>query len=181
MVCIESTVNRRIASSGMWRLVDLLWTDVSEERIASIFRGKNPRARNQREQVAATCKICHCVNKFLNRIYVTNFSRHWPILEKPQSYASKEKFSFQFLTAPTWRPFVRRAKKCKVVPVLNWALRHEDVRENGGIAPPFLTSTLEGDERSASRPGRFTPGEKVCNTHSIGGWVGSRADLDAVD
>jgi hypothetical protein len=23
---------------GMWRRVDLLWTDVSEERIASIFR-----------------------------------------------------------------------------------------------------------------------------------------------
>jgi hypothetical protein len=25
-------------SSGMWRRVDLVWTDVSEERIASIFR-----------------------------------------------------------------------------------------------------------------------------------------------
>jgi hypothetical protein len=29
---------RRIPSSGMWRRVDLVWTDVSEERIASIFR-----------------------------------------------------------------------------------------------------------------------------------------------
>jgi hypothetical protein len=28
----------RMLSSGMWRRVDLVWTDVSEERIASIFR-----------------------------------------------------------------------------------------------------------------------------------------------
>jgi hypothetical protein len=40
-------------SSGMWRRVYLVWTDVSEERITSIFRVVNPRARNQREQVAA--------------------------------------------------------------------------------------------------------------------------------
>jgi hypothetical protein len=36
----------------MWRYVDLVWTDVSEERIASI-RVENKQARNQREQVAA--------------------------------------------------------------------------------------------------------------------------------
>jgi hypothetical protein len=29
---------RRMPSSGMWRRVDLVWIDVSEERIASIFR-----------------------------------------------------------------------------------------------------------------------------------------------
>jgi hypothetical protein len=29
---------------------------------------------------------------------------------------------------------------------------------NGDIAPPFLTSELNEDERPASRPGRFTPG-----------------------
>jgi hypothetical protein len=37
----------------MLRRVDLVWTDVSEECIASIFRVENPWARNQREQVAA--------------------------------------------------------------------------------------------------------------------------------
>jgi hypothetical protein len=37
----------------MWRRVDFVWTDVSEERIASIFRVENLRARNQRVQVAA--------------------------------------------------------------------------------------------------------------------------------
>jgi hypothetical protein len=35
----------------MRRRVDLMWTDVSEELIAYIFRIENPRARNQREQV----------------------------------------------------------------------------------------------------------------------------------
>jgi hypothetical protein len=37
----------------MWRCVDLALTDVSEERIPSIFRVENPRVGNQREQVAA--------------------------------------------------------------------------------------------------------------------------------
>jgi hypothetical protein len=45
----------------MWRCVDVALTDVSEERIASNFRvKKNPRARNQREKVAAS-PIIACV------------------------------------------------------------------------------------------------------------------------
>jgi hypothetical protein len=40
---------------------------------------------------------------------------------------------------------------------------------SGGIAPPFLTSALDGGEWSASRPGRFTSGEIAADTH----WVGS--------
>jgi hypothetical protein len=36
----------------MWRRVDIVLTDVSEERIASIFRTEeNPQAKNQRKQV----------------------------------------------------------------------------------------------------------------------------------
>jgi hypothetical protein len=31
----------------MLRRVDLVWTDISEERIASLLRVENPRARNQ--------------------------------------------------------------------------------------------------------------------------------------
>jgi hypothetical protein len=42
----------RIPSSGMWRRVDLVSTDVSEERIASILRVNKFRARNQCDQVA---------------------------------------------------------------------------------------------------------------------------------
>jgi hypothetical protein len=44
----------------------------------------------------------------------------------------------------------------------------------------FLTSALAGGEWSASRPGRFTPGETAPGTHWIGGWVGPRTSLDDV-
>jgi hypothetical protein len=43
-----------------------------------------------------------------------------------------------------------------------------------------LTSALDGCEWSASRHGRFTPRERAPGSHWIGGWVGSRAVLDAV-
>jgi hypothetical protein len=34
---------------------------------------------------------------------------------------------------------------------------------------------------SASRPGRFTSGERAPGTHCIGDWVGPRAGLDTVE
>jgi hypothetical protein len=43
-----------------------------------------------------------------------------------------------------------------------------------------LTSALDGGELSASRHGSFTPRKRAPGTHWIGGWVGSRAFLDAV-
>jgi hypothetical protein len=49
---------------------------------------------------------------------------------------------------------------------------------SGCIGPHFLTSALAGGECSASRPCRFTPGERASVTHWIGGWVGPRASLD---
>jgi hypothetical protein len=45
----------------------------------------------------------------------------------------------------------------------------------------FLTSALAGGERSASRPNRFTPGERTPSTHWIVGWVDARAGLDHVE
>jgi hypothetical protein len=44
----------------------------------------------------------------------------------------------------------------------------------------FLTAAIDVDKWSASRPGRFTPGERGPYTHWIGGWVGARAGLDVV-
>jgi hypothetical protein len=44
----------------------------------------------------------------------------------------------------------------------------------------FLTSKLDEDEWSASRTGRFTPRERVPDTHWIGDWMGPRAVLYAV-
>jgi hypothetical protein len=43
-----------------------------------------------------------------------------------------------------------------------------------------LTSALDGGERSASRPGRFTPSERAPGTPWIEGWVGPRAVVDTV-
>jgi hypothetical protein len=45
----------------------------------------------------------------------------------------------------------------------------------------FLTSALVGGEWSASRPGRFIPGERAPGTHWIGGWVDLRIGLDDVE
>jgi hypothetical protein len=60
-------------------------------------------------------------------------------------------------------------------------LCHEDIWESGGIAPPFLTSVLDGGEWSASLSCRFIRGERAPGTYWIGGWVGSRAGLDSVE
>jgi hypothetical protein len=51
----------------------------------------------------------------------------------------------------------------------------------GGVAPPFLTSALDGGEWSASRPSRFTSGERALGTRWLGGWVGPRAGLVSVE
>jgi hypothetical protein len=74
------------------------------------------------------------------------------------------------------------AVKGKVVCAFyfNWA-RHEDVLGNMRYSSThFLTSALDGGEWSASRTGRLTPRERAPGTHSIGGWVGPRAVLNAV-
>jgi hypothetical protein len=45
----------------------------------------------------------------------------------------------------------------------------------------FLTSVLVGGEWSASRPDRFTPGERSPGTHWIGVWVDHSASLDDME
>jgi hypothetical protein len=68
--------------------------------------------------------------------------------------------------------------KGKVIPVLNWAPRHEGVLGKWRYSSTHsLTSALDGGEWSASRPGRFTPRERAPGTDWIGGWVGPRAVL----
>jgi hypothetical protein len=44
----------------------------------------------------------------------------------------------------------------------------------------FLISGLDGGEWSVSLPGRLTPKFRTPGTHWTGGWVGPRADLDAM-
>jgi hypothetical protein len=45
----------------------------------------------------------------------------------------------------------------------------------------FLTFTLDGGKWSPSRVDRFTPAERASGTRWIGGWVGPRIGLDAVE
>jgi hypothetical protein len=51
---------------------------------------------------------------------------------------------------------------------------------SGGIAPPFLTSSLYGSELSSSCSVHFAPVERTPGTDLVGGWVGPRSGLDPV-
>jgi hypothetical protein len=62
----------------------------------------------------------------------------------------------------------------KLIPVLN------AMKTYGGKTNVFFTSTLVG-EWSASRSGRFTPGERATATHWLLGWVDPKAGLDDVE
>jgi hypothetical protein len=71
--------------------------------------------------------------------------------------------------------------KVKLSLCFNWAPLHEGVLGEWRYSSThYLTSALDGGERSASRPGRFTPRERAPGTHWIGGCVGPRAVLDVV-
>jgi hypothetical protein len=45
----------------------------------------------------------------------------------------------------------------------------------------FLDLVLAGGECSASRPGRFTPGERASDTHWIGGWENPRGGANDIE
>jgi hypothetical protein len=49
------------------------------------------------------------------------------------------------------------------------------------MAPPFLTSALDGGEGSVLCPCRFIPGERAPGIHWIGGWVGPRNGLKTIN
>jgi len=86
------------------------------------------------------------------------------------SFASGEK------TCPAISQLIK--VKIQFFLCFNWAPRHEHVL--GERSYSSSSSALDGGEWSASRPGRFTPRERAPCTNWIGGWVGSRASLDAV-
>jgi hypothetical protein len=71
-----------------------------------------------------------------------------------------------------------RIKKVKLSLSL---IKHYAMKAYGGVdvyIHIFLTSALAGGEWSASRPCRFTLGERAPGTHWIGGWVDPRAGQD---
>jgi hypothetical protein len=61
--------------------------------------------------------------------------------------------------------YLYKFQTCISLYLINYVLHRQDVCWSGGIFPPFLTSTLDGGERSAQRSGRFTPGERASPTH----------------
>jgi hypothetical protein len=70
--------------------------------------------------------------------------------------------------------------KSKVVPVFN---EYHTMKTNGLVKVwlhVFLSWTLDGEELSALRHGRFAPGERASGSHLIEGRMVSRAGLDAV-
>ena len=69
---------------------------------------------------------------------------------------------------------IRGSDKMRVVRI---NLLQYTCRGSGDKFHSFLISVLDGGEGSASRPGRFTPGERTFGTHCIVGWVGPRPGL----
>jgi hypothetical protein len=65
--------------------------------------------------------------------------------------------------------------------LIYWVLCHEDIWGSGGIAPPFLTSALDGGDWWASRSCRLVPGEIALGTRWIEGGVGYRFGLGTVE
>jgi hypothetical protein len=74
----------------------------------------------------------------------------------------------------------KNGKVTSVLLFFNWTPCHGVLWEWRYSSTHSLTSALDGGERSASRPGCFTPWERAPDTHWIGGWVGPRAVLDMV-
>jgi hypothetical protein len=63
-------------------------------------------------------------------------------------------------------------------------IKHYEMKAYGGVDVQIhvvLTSALVGGQWSASRPYRFTPGERAPGIHWIRGLVGPRAGLDDVE
>jgi hypothetical protein len=65
-------------------------------------------------------------------------------------------------------------------------IKHYAMKTYGGVDVHvqiyiLLTSALVGGEWLASRPGRFTPGERAPGIHCIGDWAGPRVGLDNVE
>jgi hypothetical protein len=125
------------------------------------------------------------------------FLTHFYSIKQQYGGYMKSVLSFGFYGEKCWTSEIRRTqtvhnntykfcmkrKKGKFVPLLivTWAPRHEGVlgEWRHSFTHPF-TSTLDGGEWSASRPGHFTDRERAPGTPWVGCWVGPRTVLDAV-
>jgi hypothetical protein len=75
-------------------------------------------------------------------------------------------------------------KSLKKVKLSLCYIKHYAVKTyggSGGISQPLLTSAVHVGEWLASRCECFAPEQIVTGTHWIGGWVGHRSGLDAME
>jgi hypothetical protein len=85
----------------MWRRVDLVWTDVSEERIASIFRVEKIRERGTSLQTPNTSQYFWCVQT--SAYEITVWSKQWRPCRGIPSYTGEEVFASQLPGQLYWR------------------------------------------------------------------------------
>jgi hypothetical protein len=64
---------------------------------------------------------------------------------------------------------------------INYASHHEDVWGSEGISVLFLISVLHGGELSALRSGHIISAERAPGSRRIGGRMGTRTGLDAME
>jgi hypothetical protein len=95
--------------------------------------------------------------------------------------SSRTLAEYKFRALPLDQPVRFTTKVHLSLCLIDQAVCHEDIWGSGGIVPPVLTKALDGGQWSASRPDSFSPEEAVAGTQLTADWVGSRADLDAVE
>jgi hypothetical protein len=92
--------------------------------------------------------------------------------------ADKGDFPFATMFSRLCGPpgFLLNGKKAKFLCLI----KHYNMQKNGGTAPSILTSALNGLVSFTPWP-IYPTGERASCTHCIGGWVGPRVSLDAVE
>jgi len=116
---------------------------------------------------------------------ITLVCSNWPMMKGPygklEPYSAGQDTLRLYGEPKAHRWSGRYGKRQSCLSDFNWALRHEGVSGEWRYSSTYsLTPALDGCVWSASRPGLFTPAERAPSTHWIGGWVGTRAVLDAV-
>jgi hypothetical protein len=105
------------------------------------------------------------------RLYRQFLANSWKISKKKRDHEPllSSPYPFNFQNHLIIRRYIEK-ESLNIMRINEWG--------NGGTAPPFLTSALNGGKWSISWAGRFIPGERAFGIHRIGDWLGPRVRLD---